>query len=100
MSNKTSEKRPLFKYLDRRRQMKTTKRFKNALLSAVLVVMLAMLAPLGATVGIGSAARAEAEAATLSAAPVVYWSTEADRATPHPWRTPGPPCRDRHVWCR
>ena len=60
--------------------MKTPKRFKNVLLSASLAGMLAVLAPVIATVGIGTAARAEAEAATLSAAPVIYWSHEARRA--------------------
>ena len=58
--------------------METTKRSRNALLIFSLVVMLAVLAPSSATPGSRSAG--VAEAAALSAAPVVYWSTEARRA--------------------
>jgi hypothetical protein len=72
--NKSSEKRQI-KYLNRRREMKTTKRFKNGVIGAILVLMLAMLAPLGAAVSIR-----RAEASGLSAAPVIYWSTEVRKA--------------------
>jgi hypothetical protein len=62
--------------------MKTKERIKKALLTATLVVMLPVIAPLGATPGIGPVAAAEA--ASLSAAPVVYWSREAQRAITPP----------------
>src|SRR5688500_3891680 len=58
--------------------MKTTKRFKIVVFSAIVVVMVAMLAPLGAALGTGRTT--VAEAAGLSAAPVIYWSNEARRA--------------------
>ena len=58
--------------------MKTTKRFKQALLIAGLVVVLPALAPSGAIPGIGSAP--VAQAAPISAEPVIYWSREAQRA--------------------
>jgi hypothetical protein len=58
--------------------MKTTRRFKQALLIAALAVMLPVFAPSGVIPGIGPAP--VARAAPLSAAPVTYWSREAQRA--------------------
>jgi len=58
--------------------MKTTKRFKNALLIATLVVM----APVFVSSGVipGTRSVQVAGAAPLPAAPVIYWSNEARRA--------------------
>ncbi len=58
--------------------MKTNRHLKNAPLIASLVVMLPIFAPSSATPDVGLVP--VAQAASLSAAPVVYWSREAGRA--------------------
>lgn len=58
--------------------MKIATRYKNTLLAATLVATLAAVAPTGAAPAKG--VTGEAAAASLSAAPVVYWSNEARRA--------------------
>jgi len=58
--------------------MKTTRRFENGLLIASLVVLLRMVGPPSARVGTGQDATAYAD--PLPAAPVIYWSREAQRA--------------------
>jgi hypothetical protein len=58
--------------------MKTTKRIKNALLITTIIAMLGVFALPSAT--LRTAPAAAAEAVTLSAAPVAYWSREAQRA--------------------
>jgi hypothetical protein len=68
--------------------MKSTNRVHKRLPVASLVALLALLAPLSATLSLRKAAQAageaRAEASTLDAAPVVYWSREAQRAITPP----------------